>query len=102
MFVETKSGKTRCQLTSEYVGCESDFTNAPVVDGETANGVKVTAGGDLSWIVGNLGNIPTVALDYGTYSGAGWTIAADPSGTRFTNDATGHGVFVAVEGVQVF
>ncbi len=102
VYIETKSGKTRCRLNSEAVGCESEFENSPVVDGEPANGVKVTAGGALSWIVGNLGNIPAVTLDYRTYSAAGWTITADPSGTRFTNDATGHGMVVAVEGVQSF
>jgi len=102
VYVETKSGKTRCELNSESVGCESQFENSPVVDGEPANGVSVTSGGTVRWVVGNLGDIPTVTLDYGTYSAAGWTIAADSSGTRFTNDATGHGMFVAVEGVQSF
>ena len=102
VYVETKSGKTRCELNSESVGCESQFENSPVVNGEPANGVSVTAGGTVRWIVGNLGDIPTVTLDYGTYSAAGWTIAADSNGTRFTNDATGHGMLVAVEGVQSF
>lgn len=102
VFVETKSGRTRCQLNTEYVGCESAFSNAPVVDGAPANGVKVTADGDVTWILGNLGNIPTVALDYRTYSAAGWTIEAGPDGTRFVNDSTGHGMVVAVEGVQAF
>lgn len=102
VYIETKSGKTRCQLNSEYVGCESEFENSPEIDGEPANGVKVTAAGDVSWVLGNLGNIPTVTLDYRTYEAAGWTITADPDGTRFTNDATGHGMFVAVEGVDAF
>ena len=102
VYVETKSGKTRCQLSSDAVGCESEFENSPEIDGERANGVKVTAGGDLTWVVGNLGAIPAVTLDYQTYEAAGWTIAADPSGTRFTNDATGHGMFVATEGVDAF
>lgn len=102
VYVETKSGKTRCQLSTDSVGCESEFENSPEIDGEHANGVKVTAGGDVSWVVGNLGNIPTVTLDYATYSAAGWTITADPSGTRFTNDQTGHGMFVATEGVDSF
>lgn len=102
VYIETKSGKTRCQLSSDSVGCESEFENSPEIDGEPANGVKVTAGGDLTWVVGNLGNIPTVTLDYATYDAAGWTITADPGGTRFTNDATGHGMFVATEGVDSF
>ena len=89
--------------TARPSGCESQFENSPVVDGEPANGVSVTSGGTVHWVVGNLGDIPIVTLDYGTIYGAqGWTIAADPSGTRFTNDGTGHGMFVAVEGVQSF
>lgn len=101
-YLETKSGKTRCQLNTETVGCESQFESAPEVDGSPANGVTVTADGGLNWTLGNLGAIPAVTLDYRTYAAQGWTIAADASGTRFTNDATGHGMFVAVQGVQSF
>lgn len=102
VYIETKSGQTRCQLNSETVGCESQFENSPDIEGEPANGVSVTADGALSWVLGNLGNIPVVTLDYGSYSAAGWRIDADASGTRFTNEATGHGMVVAVEGVQSF
>ena len=42
VFIETKSGKTRCQLNTEEVGCEAQFTNPPVLDGVPANGVRVT------------------------------------------------------------
>ena len=35
VFIETKSGKTRCQLNEEEVGCEAQFTNSPVLDGGT-------------------------------------------------------------------
>ncbi|MBI3214676.1 MAG: hypothetical protein HYZ38_12685 [Mycobacterium sp.] len=102
VYIETKSGKTRCQINETAVGCESEFENSPEIDGEQANGVNVTAGGEVRWVVGNLGDIPTVPIDYGTYSAVGWTIFADASGTRFTNDRTYHGMFVAVEGVQTF
>ena len=102
VYVETKSGKTRCQLSSDSVGCESEFENSPEIDGEQANGVRVDTGGSLKWIVGNLGDIPTVTLDYGTYQAVGWTISAGEDGTRFTNNSTSHGMFVAVEGVQSF
>ena len=102
VYIETKSGQTRCQLNSESVGCESQFHNSPEIEGEPANGVSVTADGALSWVLGNLGNIPVVTLDYGSYSAVGWTIATDPTGTRFTNESTGHGMVVAVEGVQSF
>jgi hypothetical protein len=102
VYVETKSGKTRCQLNSQSVGCESQFEDSPVVSGTHANSVSVDASGTVRWIVGNLGDIPAVTLDYRTYSATGWTIAAEETGTRFTNDETGHGMFVAVEGVESF
>jgi hypothetical protein len=102
VFIETKSGKTRCQVSKAEVGCESQFANAPVVDGFPANGVNVTADGAMRWITGNLGDIPVVTLDYRTYRAVGWTIAAGSDGTRFTNDRTGHGMFISTDGVQVF
>ena len=101
-FIETKSGKTRCQLSREEVGCEAPFTNSPMIDGAQANGVRLTAGGQMEWLIGNLGDPPVVSLDYRTYTAQGWTIDAGESGTRFTNDATGHGMFVAIEKVDVF
>ncbi len=102
VFIETKSGKTRCQLNEEEVGCEAQFTNSPVVDGGRANGVQLTANGEITWLVGNLGDIPVVTLDYRTYSAVGWTINAGEDSTRFTNDRTGHGMTVSVDGVQAF
>jgi hypothetical protein len=102
VFIETKSGKTRCQLNTAEVGCEAQFTNSPVLDGTRANGVRLTANGEVSWLVGNLGDIPVVTLDYRTYSAMGWTIDASEGGTRFTNDRTRHGMVVAIDGVQAF
>jgi hypothetical protein len=102
VFIQTKSGRTRCQLDTAEVGCEAQFTNAPVMDGTKATGVHVTADGQLSWLVGNLGDIPAITLDYKTYSAVGWTIEASGEGTRFTNEGTGHGMVIAVEGVQAF
>jgi hypothetical protein len=102
VFIETKSGKTRCQLNEDEVGCEAQFTNPPVVNGVPANGVRLTASGEISWVVGNLGDIPVVTLDYQTYSAVGWTIQAREDGTRFTNERTGRGMNVAIDGVQAF
>jgi len=102
VFIETKSGKTRCQLSTAEVGCESQFANSPVLDGVPANGVRLTPGGEVRWLLGNLGDIPAVTLDYRSYSALGWTIDAREDGTRFTNDRTGHGMIVAVQGVQTF
>ena len=102
VFIETKSGQTRCQIDTDSVGCEAQFTNAPMQDGERANGVNITASGSVQWVVGNLGDIPTVPIDYLTYDADGWTIAASENGTRFTNKNTGHGMFVSIQKVDTF
>ena len=102
VYIETKSGKTRCQISNDTVGCESDFTDAPTVDGEQATGVEVSASGSNRWVVGNLGAMPTTTIDYASYDAVGWTIDADSTGTRFTNDETGHGMFISTEAVEFF
>jgi len=102
VFIETKSGLTRCQISEAEVDCESQFDNSIEVNGTPANGVSITAEGSMQWVVGNLGNIPAVTLDYQTYNALGWTIAAGADGTRFTNDGTGHGMFVNTSGVEAF
>jgi hypothetical protein len=102
VFIETKSGQTRCQIDSDSVGCEAQFTNAPIEDGEKANGVNVTSAGEVQWVAGNLGDIPTVPIEYRTYDAVGWTIDASERGTRFTNQHTGHGMFVSIEKVDTF
>ncbi len=102
VYIETKSGKTRCQISAEKVSCESEFTASPSVEGQPANGVEVTADGGNRWVLGNLGAIPTTGIDYATYHALGWTIEADATGTRFTNDVTGHGMSVNTEGATFF
>ncbi|OBH08086.1 hypothetical protein A5695_26755 [Mycobacterium sp. E1747] len=102
VFIETKSGTTRCQINKDTVGCEAPFTNSPLQDGEHANGVSVDSAGKVQWVLGNLGAIPTVQIDYKTYNAAGWTINATADGTRFTNDHTGHGMFVSLDKVNTF
>jgi hypothetical protein len=102
VFIATKSGQTRCQIDQQSVGCEAPFTNAPLQNGVRANGVNLSADGNVSWIVGNLGDIPVQTIDYRTYSAAGWTIDATSDGTRFTNQRTRHGMFVSIEKVDTF
>ena len=102
VFIETKSGLTRCQINKDSVGCEAPFTHSPLQDGEHANGVSITAGGAVQWVLGNLGAVPTVTIDYKTYDAQGWTIKATADGTRFSNDHTGHGMFVSVDKVNTF
>lgn len=102
VYIETKSGKTRCQISADTVGCESDFTDPPSINGEPATGVEVSASGGSRWVVGNLGAMPTTSIDYSTYQAVGWTIEAGSGGTRFTNDDTGHGMFISTDGVNFF
>lgn len=102
VFIETKSGRTRCQISSQQVDCEAEFTNTPLKDGQHANGVSVSSDGTVEWVLGNLGDIPVVTIDYLTYQAQGWTIKADIDGTRFTNDRTGHGMFVSIDNVDTF
>ena len=102
VYIETKSGKTRCQISADTVGCESDFSDAPAVEGQPATGVEVSASGSNRWVLGNLGAMPTTAIDYATYSAVGWTIVSDSTGTTFTNDASGHGMFVSTGRVDFF
>ncbi len=102
VFIETKSGQTRCQLDRQSVSCEAPFANPPIQGGQPANGVTVSADGAVRWTVGNLGEIPVVSIDYRTYSAVGWTIEATSDGTRFTNQATNRGMFVSIEKVESF
>jgi hypothetical protein len=102
VYIETKSGITRCQISADTVGCESEFTDSPIIDGTHANGVEVSASGGNRWVLGNLGAMPTTAIDYDTYHAVGWTIVAGSDGTRFTNDDTGHGMFVSTQRVDFF
>lgn len=102
VYIETKSGATRCQISADTVGCESQFTDSPVIDGENATGVEVSASGDNRWVVGNLGAMPTTTIDYAVYDAVGWIIEADSDGTRFTNNVTGHGMYVSIDQVEFF
>ncbi|BBX24312.1 hypothetical protein MTER_37230 [Mycolicibacter terrae] len=102
VFIETKSGRTRCQISTRQVDCEAQFTNTPLKGGEHANGVSVSSDGTVQWVLGNLGDIPVVTIDYLTYQAQGWKIKADIDGTRFTNERTGHGMFVSIDNVETF
>lgn len=83
----------RALITSEFIGCEADFTGAPLVDGYQPTGVRVASDGNLTWIVGNLGHLPVVKLAAGGhYTALGWEITvADDGGIEAVNTATGKG-----------
>ena len=36
--------------------------------------MRLSADGHVSWVLGNLGDIPAITLDYRTYSAMGWAI----------------------------
>lgn len=125
-FFRTQSGKVRCFVSAS----ESQRDGAPAAvcetyadetDGAFAQGPLVECGpgcrtranlagvddkGELRW---NSGDIPganreeDVVMRYGhTYRANGWTIEAKSDGTKLTNDATGHGMFVSIQDVYAF
>ena len=67
----------------------------------------VHASGAFNWMDGNIGGGGTrqndLVLNYGqAYHLQGWTIVPSSDGTRFTNDGTGHGMFVSIDNVSSF
>lgn len=101
--IGTQSGHTWCDVMQDWVACETSAANWPMINGERAHDVKVTASGDFNWVVGNLGRMTyKVTLGYQNYHALGWTISAMKDGTTFTNDRTGHGMNVNVENVSSF
>ncbi|MBS9535762.1 LppP/LprE family lipoprotein [Mycobacterium sp. M1] len=126
-YVRTESGRVRCLLNSaaapfhsESVICEasgpapsaggnnSGFLQAPMTSyGSHFHNAVVDASGAFYFQdggnIGGAGQGVDTVLQYGrTYQMAGWTIQPSVEGTRFTNDRTGHGMFVAIEKVTPF
>lgn len=113
-FVTTESRKVRCIIEPDNVGCQSNsadgFMNAPIEHGYRDNNVWAHADGrELYW---NQSNMPStdyadsrndLVLTYGRlFHLKGWTVEPSSTGTRFTNDATGHGMFVSTAAVTAF
>ena len=107
-LVSTVSGKVYCKVQTDSVFCGAGsvggFQSAPTP--HNAYLPSVTSEGTFQWVyAGGLGgcdNLPQV-LNYGvTQNIKGWTIQPDQSGTRFTNNANSHGMFVSVENVYAF
>lgn len=103
-YVRTRSGKTVCQVTAGVIECNVAFVGrTPTRNGLRAIGVAVRAEGGWDWLFGDPGDPDYVTMSYGTvYRALGWTIAPASDGTTFTNEATGHGMTVSVEGVRTF
>lgn len=115
VLVRTVSGRTRCVISQTEIVCEASgpaeqgnngFLQAPTEHGAHWHLANVTAVGGFRWANGNIpGAYPEndYVLNYQqSYSAQGWTISASRDGTTFTNDRTGHGMFVAIENVRPF
>jgi hypothetical protein len=123
-YVRTESGRVRCIIHMDRVACEASgpgstgFPQAPISEPESQcrnpcpGGInydiaEVKSAGAFQFEDGNIGGGGTpqndLALTYGqTYHVQGWTINPADDGTRFTNDGTGHGMFVSLENVYSF
>ena len=122
--VKTQSGRVRCWVAATgsaisltppdggggYVICEAGlggFDSAPTVPGPPyhMNNATVDAAGNFSFLLANMGEASEdqLTLSYGqSYNIQGWTILSGLDGTRFTNDATGRGMFVSIENTYAF
>ncbi len=103
-FIETRSGRTRCRISETSAGCQLVFDEPRprTESGDEANGVNVTRDGEMTFVLGDLGYIDPIALDYKTYTARGWYIVANRYGTAFTNRTTGHGMVVSTAGATRF
>lgn len=103
-FIQTRSGRTRCQISETSAGCQLTFDQPRprTESGDEANGVNVTSDGDLTYVLGNLGATDPETLDYKTYTARGWFIVANEYGTAFTHRTTGHGMVVSASGAKTF
>ena len=105
----TQSERVLCAVTPDEslvalgpdaVVCQGDFAQAP----PDYNGAVTTGDGSFHWEQGNIAVYSsTTHMEYGhTYYRGNWAIYHDETGTRFTNDRTGHGMFVSAEEVYAF
>lgn len=101
--VTTQTPQMLCEIGSDdadpgigpNVVCQGSFVQAPAGDDQAF----VTASGQFSYRSANIGvgyphaPFDTLTPDH-TYHVQGWTIVAGDDGMRFTNDGTGHGMFI--------
>lgn len=119
--VRTPSPPMRCQVASDdgegrepTVVCQTGgFPQAPVEPvpypgwpGDPRvlhqDQAIIGASGRFAWRNANLGLEPpgqpdTILVNGRTYDFHGWTVVVTTGGTRFTNDVTGHGMFVGMD-----
>ncbi|MEC4836832.1 hypothetical protein R2362_20055 [Mycobacteroides chelonae] len=103
-LVQTRSGKTACSVRADSVACYVQFVvPTPIRSGIPANIVGVRSNGLVEWAIGDPGQLQFRAMSYGTiYQALDWTITPTSDDTTFTNDVTGHGMTVSVEGATPF
>jgi hypothetical protein len=120
-FFRTESGAIRCLVGRDRVTCEASksqtmgFRQAPISHPDSGPGgthfhlAGVTYFGAFSWTDGTIGGIgpdgtqtDTTLTDGQAYHVWGWTVLPNSDGTRFTNDGTGHGMFVSIDNVSWF
>lgn len=110
-YVRTETGAVRCVISAAHVGCERSsadgFPGAPKSQSGPGNWniAGIDADGTFNWGEGNIGGVDSdeVTLLYGQmYHFKGWTVLPAFDGTRFTNDASGRGVFVSIDRVSPF
>lgn len=117
-YVRTQSGIVRCVVQPDQVSCEAGqtpqqphtgFLQAPLSGPFHMDLANVMAGGNFYFSDGNIGGAGEPwdqtdrTLAYGqTYNILGWTVSASSDGTRYTNSATGHGMFVSIQNVSPF
>lgn len=110
-YVRTVSGAVRCVISSEHVGCErvsaDGFPGAPPSQSGMGhyNVAGVEADGTFNYSEGNIGTPDEgdLVLDYGRAVDInGWTVMPSFDGTHFTNDSTGRGMFVSIDGVTPY
>lgn len=118
----TQSGKLECAVFASYPGtgpnlkvsipagsfamCAPRFgIDDPRPAWPVLGMAVVDSAGDLTFhrIEGPPASGGNLVMRYGqTYNFAGWTIAAGSDGTRFTNDRTGHGMFISFDVIYAF
>ena len=101
--VNTQTPRMLCEIGSDdadpgigpNVICQGSFVQSPAADDQAF----LTASGQFSYRSANIGigynHAPFDTLVPGqTYDIQGWTVVAGGDGIRFTNDGTGHGMFI--------
>lgn len=117
-YLRTQSGAVRCVVLTDdqghgggpAVACEHGpgFPQAPVSQyGTHFNDAVIHASGKFFWEDANIGGGGTpqndLVLTYGqTFHILGWTVVPNSDGTRFTDDGSGHGMFVSIDNVSPF